>query len=73
MVVSTLETHFKSFLQLNLIYLGSLKGETLSTQETCFPLHFVRAAPKVSCVLRMQSLWPQCTEQWYARVFVRQI
>lgn len=35
-----------------------------------FPLHFVSTAPKVLCVLRMQSLLPQCTEQWYAWVFL---
>lgn len=35
-----------------------------------FPLHFVSTAPKVLCVLRMQSLLPQCTEQWYAWAFL---
>lgn len=35
-----------------------------------FPLHFVSTAPKALCVLRMQSLLPQCTEQWYAWVFL---
>lgn len=61
---------FQTDKALSIEILSSPQFETLSLWETFSPHHFAHAALKVFGVLRMQSLLPQCTEQWYAWVFL---